>query len=117
VDPARWHPNDLRAARWYLPLYLAGYGVAVGLLAGVLLPITWRFGTTAVAAAWHHDLRSAHFWDAAALLVLNGTQPAFAGLLALHERAQRRRARGRHDRRVLTASLPAPPESSTVERP
>jgi hypothetical protein len=96
-------------------LYLAGYGVAIGLLAVLLVPITWRFLHTAATAVWHHDLGSAHFWDAAALLVLNGAQPAIAGLVALREHAQRKHAERRRDRRVAGASLTAPSESSTVE--
>ena len=115
IDPERWHPNDVRAARWYMPLYLAGYGVAIGLLAVLLLPITWRFLYTAATAVWHHDLGSAHFWDAAALLVLNGAQPAVAGLVALREHALQKHAERRRDRRVAAASLTAPSESSTME--
>jgi hypothetical protein len=89
ADPVRWHPKDVRAARWYAPLFVVGYAVAFALLAGVLVPIVWRFASTAVVAAMTLDVRSAAFWDATGLLVLNGAQPALAGVLALRERARR----------------------------
>ncbi|MCW2540330.1 MAG: hypothetical protein JWN95_2055 [Frankiales bacterium] len=92
TDPARWHPNDVRAARWYAPLYLLGYAVAITLLATVLLPISWRFLHTSVSAALGHNLSSARFWDAAGLLALNTAQPAFAGLLKVRDLVGGRRA-------------------------
>jgi hypothetical protein len=92
TDPARWHPNDVRAARWYAPLYLLGYGVALALLATVLLPISWRFLHTSVSAALGHNLSSARFWDAAGLLLLNTAQPATAGLLKVRDLVTGRRS-------------------------
>jgi hypothetical protein len=84
-DRTQWHPNDVRVARVYAPFLVAGYGVALALLAGVLLPITWRFATTAAVAAATLDLTSTHFWDAAGLLALNIAQPAAALLLKLRD--------------------------------
>ena len=118
VDPQRWHPNDIRQARWYLPLYLLGYAFAAALFVMVLLPITWRFLHTALVATWHHDFTSVTFWDAAGLLALNGAQPAFAGVVALRERAQRRRAARIRDKRMAAASAPVTRDhtlNSTVE--
>jgi hypothetical protein len=94
-DPVRWHPRDVRAARWYTPLHLLGYALASGLLLVVLLPISWRFLVTALGQVAHPDLTSSHFWDALLLLLLNAAQPAVAGLLWLRERARRPRP-GRH---------------------
>jgi hypothetical protein len=85
-DPERWDPRDRAAARWYVPLHLAGYGVALVLLVTVMVPITWRFLAATVTGLLHPSLGPAHFWDALGVLVLNGAQPAVAGLLALRER-------------------------------
>jgi hypothetical protein len=84
-DPGRWHPRDAAAVRWYTPLHLAGYGLALGLLVTTLLPITWRFLSTAVALLIRPDVASPHFWDAAGLLLLNLAQPALALLLRLRD--------------------------------
>ncbi len=108
-DPALWHPNDVRTARWYAPLYLSGYALAFGLFALVLLPISWRFLETAVTTVIHHDAGSARFWDATALLLLNVAQPATAGLLKLRDRYQARRHAAhrhtRHDTHPIDPSL------------
>jgi hypothetical protein len=87
-DPALWHPNDVRTARWYAPLYVAGYALAFGLFAFVLLPISWRFLDTAVTTVIHPNAGSGRFWDATGLLLLNVAQPAVAGLLKLRDRFQ-----------------------------
>ena len=85
VDPAGWHPNDVRAARWYTPLHVAGYALAFWLLAAVLLPISWRFLASAVAALMAGDVASPHFWDAAGLLALNLAQPLLALLMKIRD--------------------------------
>jgi hypothetical protein len=109
TDPGRWHPNDVRAARWYAPLVVLGYVVATVMLALVLLPISWHFLSTAVVVASHGHVTSPAFWDATGLLALNGAQPALAGLIKLHERAAGRRAqrrlRTRHTEPTLEAQL------------
>jgi hypothetical protein len=92
-DPANWHDNDVRHARWYTPVHVLGYAVAIGLLLIVLLPISWRFATTAGGELAQLNPASVLFWDALGLLVLNTAQPAIAGFLWLRERARRRRAR------------------------
>jgi hypothetical protein len=88
-SPDRWHPNDVRATRWYLPVHLAGYALALGLFVVVLLPITLRFVAAAAGQLVHPDLTSPHFYDAILLLVLNTAQPVVAGLLWLNERRLR----------------------------
>lgn len=92
VDAAAWHPNDLRAARWYAPVFLAGYGLALVLFAVLFVPISWRFFSTAVGSAAGGDLRDSHFWDAAGLLVLNLAEPVLALAFKLRDRAQARRS-------------------------
>lgn len=99
-DPGRWHPNDVRAARWYAPLYVLGYGVALALLALVLVPISWRFLETAVTTVARPDVASGHFWDATGLLLLNVAQPAAAGLLRLRDRVQSRRSDSARSQRI-----------------
>ncbi len=88
-DPVRWHPTDVRAARWYTPVHAAGYLLAAALLALVLLPVSWRFLESAATQLLHPNLGSVHFWDALGLLLLNAAQPAAAALLWLRERAVR----------------------------
>ena len=87
-DPARWHPNDVRVARWYTPLHVLGYALAILLLLVVLLPISWRFLVTALGQLAHPDLASGLFWDALGLLLLNVAQPVFAGVLWLRGRSR-----------------------------
>jgi hypothetical protein len=41
-----WSDRDLRAARWYAPLMVAGYGLSLTTLALVAVPTTVRFWTT-----------------------------------------------------------------------
>ena len=102
TDPALWHPNDVRTATWYAPLYVAGYALAFGLFALVLLPISWRFFETAATTAIPPDAGSTHFWDATAILLLNVAQPALAGLLKLRDRYQARRQAARRTHRSDT---------------
>lgn len=90
-DPARWHPRDVRAARWYTPVHVLGYGLATVLLLIVLLPISWRFVTTAAGQLVDPHLTSPLFWDSLALLLLTTSQPAVAGLIWLRDRAARHR--------------------------
>jgi hypothetical protein len=98
TDPGGWHPNDVRVARWYIPCFLGGYTWAFTLLALVGIPVMWRFLTTAARALLSGDPASAHFWDAAGLLLLTTAEPMLAGLLALRERRSARRAAPRPER-------------------
>ncbi|MGQ0481582.1 MAG: hypothetical protein ACT4O0_11230 [Pseudonocardia sp.] len=86
------HPNDRRVARWYAPLHVAGYALALVLLAVVVVPVMWRFFSTALSALFGGDVESAHFWDAAILLLLNTAEPLLAGVLKLRDRVQEGRA-------------------------
>lgn len=86
VDEDRWHPRDRRAARWYAPLMLAGYAVAVGMAVAVALPIAWRLFSTAVTALVSDDAPASDFWDAAALFALTSAHAALAALLARRDR-------------------------------
>ena len=92
-DPARWHPNDVRVARWYTPLHVLGYAFAILLLLVVLLPISWRFLVTALGQLAHPDLASGLFWDALGLLLLNVAQPPVRRLRCGSAAARRRQRR------------------------
>jgi hypothetical protein len=87
VPEDTWHPRDRRVARWYAPLVVAGYGLAIGLLVLVMLPIAWTFFSAAVGRVFLGEAASgAQFWDAAVLLALNVGQLVLAAVLALRER-------------------------------
>jgi hypothetical protein len=107
VNEDAWHPRDRRAARWYGPLVLVGYALAVGLLIVVMLPITWTFLSSAIGRVFLGEASSGRqFWDSALLLALNVAQLAAAGFLALRERratAWRPRHRARRLRPAVVA--------------
>jgi hypothetical protein len=87
VPEDAWHPRDRRAARWYAPLVVAGYALAIGLLVLVLVPIAWTFLSSAFGRVFLGEATSgAQFWDSAVLLTLNVAQLVLAGVLALRER-------------------------------
>ena len=86
VDPDRWHPRDRRVARWYAPLYVAGYAVSIGMLLVVVLPLAWQFFSSALGRVFlDQAVTPTHFWDSALLLTLTVLQLALAGWLALRD--------------------------------
>ena len=87
VPEDAWHPRDRLVARWYAPLVVAGYALAIGLLLLVVLPIAWTFLSSAFGRVFLGQASSgAQFWDSAVLLALNLAQLVLAGVLALRER-------------------------------
>ena len=60
-DPSAWStrpsgiPNDRRAARWYGPLMVAGYGAAAIMAALVALPLAWHLFGGAARALFSSD--------------------------------------------------------------
>lgn len=104
IPPESWHPRDRRAARWYAPLVVLGYTLAIGLAVLVMLPIVWTFLSTAIERAFLGGADSSpQAWDALLVLGLNALQIAVAGVLALRER-RTTRPRPRH--RAVGASRP-----------
>jgi hypothetical protein len=96
VPEEDWHPQDRRVARWYAPLVVLGYTLAIGLLVTVMLPIAWTFLSGAIGRVLLGEATSpAQFWDSAVLLALNVAQLVAAGALALRER-RRSHYRPRH---------------------
>lgn len=98
VNPETWHPRDRHAVRWYAPLMVIGYIVAIGVLVLVMVPIAWTFLSTAVRRVGTGDVSDHLFWDSALLLALNAGQLGAAGWLAVRERraAARSRPAARH---------------------
>lgn len=89
-DEAMWHPRDRRAARWYAPLMVVGYVVALGTTALVVLPLAWHFFGDAIGRAFlGADRSTADVLDLAALLLLNAGQPVAAALVARRDRIQK----------------------------
>lgn len=85
VDESLWHPADRRAARWYGPLMLAGYGAAVVMMLVVALPLAWHlFGGAAQALLSGHS--TGRSLDAGVLFAISAAHLALAALLARRER-------------------------------
>jgi hypothetical protein len=82
-----WHPRDRRAVRWYAPLVVVGYTVAIGLLVVVMLPVAWTFLSQAFGRVFLGQSSSTgQLWDSAVLLLLNAAQLGAAGVLAVRDR-------------------------------
>jgi hypothetical protein len=97
VDEEQWHPRDRQVARWYAPLMLVGYAVAIGMAVVVAIPIAWRLVHSAFTALVSDDVPASRFWDAAALFALTCAHFALARYLARRDkRAGRARTRSHH---------------------
>jgi len=88
-----WSDHDLRAARWYAPLMVGGYGLSAGLLVVVGIPTAVQFWTTAL-----HRLDGSQpqtFWGVADTLffvALSLTELGLLGYVTIRD-LRRRRAR------------------------
>ncbi len=90
LDEEAWHPRDRHVARWYAPLFVAGYGVSIAMLVVVVAPLAWQFLGGAFQKVFLDDaLSPAEFWDSVALLLLNGVQLALAAAIAIRDRRRR----------------------------
>jgi hypothetical protein len=90
VDEATWHPNDRRAARWYGPLMLLGYGAAIVMMAVVAAPLAWHlFGGAARTLVGGDDASTGATWDAAVLFAISAAHLALAFALARRDRRPR----------------------------
>ncbi|MDG6105518.1 hypothetical protein Daura_13780 [Dactylosporangium aurantiacum] len=90
ADETRWDPRDAAAARWYAPLYAAGYAAMLAVLVSVALPLAWRFLGTAVAAVTDPAVPAARFWDALLFLAASAGQLVLAAALAVRDRRRNR---------------------------
>ncbi len=90
VDERTWHPNDRRAARWYGPLMLCGYGTALVMMALVAAPLAWHlFGGAARTLVGDDDAGTGATWDAAVLFAVSAAHLALAFVLARRDRRPR----------------------------
>jgi hypothetical protein len=92
--PEVWAAPDLKAARWYAPLMVGGYGLSLGLLVVVGVPTAVRFWTTAI-----HRLDGSQpqtLWSVADTLffvALSLTELGLLGYVTLRDLRRRRRER------------------------
>ena len=90
-------PRDLRIARWYAPVFVAGYLWSAATLVLLMAPLAWHFADQMVgnlsSGALGRNL------DAATVLALNTTQLAIAAWIALRDR------RAAHSTHVTKGSL------------
>ena len=82
-------PRDLRVARWYAPVLVAGYLLSAVTIVLVLAPLAWQFAGH-LAGAIGGARGSAHRWDAAVVLALTALQLAVALAIAVRDRRARR---------------------------
>lgn len=85
--------RDLQVSRWYAPLLLGGYLLALITLFVVVLPLAWTFFSLAFTRVGAGpSAGSAGFVDAAVVLAITAGQLLAAGVLALRGRRRRDRA-------------------------
>ena len=105
-DLARASPRDLRVARWYSWLCVAGLAVATWMFVAVIIPTVWRVISSTAAQATTLGIASPHFWFSASLATL-ALLPRFLTLGVFARQVLRWIASRRGDRpRSLT---PQPP--------
>ena len=89
VPRPEWTDRDRQVARWYAPLFLAGYALSLGLLVLVAIPVTlWFLEQCAERLAGGGSLDEV--LDAAVFLVLTGAQFAVLAVLVIRGRRSRR---------------------------
>ncbi len=91
VGEERFGAADLRVSRWYAPLLLLGYALALLTLVLIVVPLAWTFLSLAGGRAFGGAAAStAQFVDAAVILAVTAGQLLLAGWLALRGRRSRR---------------------------
>jgi hypothetical protein len=86
LDENRWHPRDRQVARWYAPVHASGYLVMFAVLAIAVIPLGWRFLSTAFHTVFTAGVPLDRFIDAAVLLAINFGQLTLALVLLIRER-------------------------------
>lgn len=89
VDEDQWHPRDREVARWYAPLHAVGYVVMFAVLAFAVIPIGWRFLSTAFRTLVDGGATPMQLIDAAVMLAINFGQLAIAAVMFIRERRRR----------------------------
>lgn len=71
-DETQWHPRDRQIVHWYTPIYLIGYGISIGILLLVGLPVTIQLFRTMLAhLTVVTSTNRGIFLDSVVFLVLN----------------------------------------------
>ncbi|WP_370941984.1 hypothetical protein AB5J62_23020 [Amycolatopsis sp. cg5] len=97
VDETAWHHRDRAVARWYSWLLFGGYAVLLGTLALVGLPSAIRiFGTVFGRLVAADTSGWTEVADSIVFLALTVAQFAVPAVLALRERARRKRSKLTH---------------------
>jgi len=90
-DESHWPVRDRQVALWYIPVFLLGYTISIGLFLFVGLPITYLY----LAGIFNHLLYSAplssQFWDTTTFLALNVLQLSVVGFLLIRDFKRRKR--------------------------
>jgi hypothetical protein len=92
-DMSAFHPRDQRAARWFAPLLVVGYG-AMSSMFVLTLPVLWRLLSSSAQRVFvTHQAHPAGTWDAGIFGALVLAQFAFAAVLRLKRHQERRKDR------------------------
>jgi hypothetical protein len=92
VDEARWHPRDLRVARWYAWLLPLGYTFSVAVLLVAALPTAYRFLCGVFGRFGDSGAGAGELADTAVFLLLNLAQLVVIAALSVRDRRRRRAA-------------------------
>lgn len=85
-DPALWHPRDYTVARWYSGMIVAGYGIALAVLATNVWPATIRvLGTVLGRLAGNGAQGGAGLADSAVILLLTVGELSLAAALFVRD--------------------------------
>lgn len=84
TDPAGWTERDAQVARWYGPLYAAGYALFVLMFLFVIVPILYRLLSNVVGNLLHGS--TLYIWDSLVVIAVVGVQYGTVGWLFVRER-------------------------------
>jgi hypothetical protein len=90
IDESRWHPRDVRVARWYSWLLPAGYAFSLGVLAFAAAPAAYRFLSGVFGRFGDPGAGRGELTDTAVFLALNLAQGAVIAALVIRDRRRRR---------------------------
>lgn len=86
ISESSFDPRDLRVARWYTPVMVAGYLLSAVTIALLVVPLAWQFASHLVAAFWGSRSDAAHEWDGAVVLAFTTIQLLLALAIAIRDR-------------------------------
>ncbi|KEO81245.1 hypothetical protein [Tumebacillus flagellatus] len=88
-DPSQWAEQDVKAARFYGPVFVFGYTVFLVMLIFIMLPIGFNFMVTVVMNLVHGSIDK--MLDSLVFMVINGVQYGTVIWLFVRERFVRHR--------------------------